>query len=316
MNIDSNNYFDLINNEIEHGAKYFDIDYKSLRPEIRLSPNYKDIYEVEGREKAEFFLERLLKLIDGCVPLFVEKAFSEAIKIALLTEIEEIKDKLFLSSGNKKEILEREEDRYQTIYTSSCNEDFIVEQFSINDTIKNVIYYTIWQLFSLSELYPENQNQESADIKIENYIRASIIPQINAWAVFEWINSELKKIDALENETEAQLKKETIAEKITRILEPLRAAFDKSGQIDIISVALIKLLNDEEFPANTTNRRMCHIGIVEFLRPFRQLIDEKIIGQRDLSTFLAYFISKNCEGENYSQSYFNRMLKPNNFRKS
>ena len=103
--------------------------------------------------------------------------------------------------------------------------------------------------------------------------------------------------------------KETTEQKIKRILEPLRQAFDTPGHIDIIIDAFIKLKAGENLP-KVNKAILYNMGLKEFIKPFGRLFADGLFKQGAISQTLLFYIEKNTISGNpeYSELYLNKEL--------
>jgi transcription termination factor NusB len=109
--------------------------------------------------------------------------------------------------------------------------------------------------------------------------------------------------------TSPQAELETTEQKIKRILEPLRGAFDTTGHIDIIIDAFIKLKAGENLP-KVNKAILYNMGLKEFIKPFGRLFAEGIFGRGEIAQTLLYYIKKKtfAGDPEYSEGYINRLL--------
>lgn len=101
---------------------------------------------------------------------------------------------------------------------------------------------------------------------------------------------------------------ETTEQKIKRILEPLRGAFDDKTHIDIIIEAFIKNKAGEKLLKE--NKAVLKMDMKEFIKPFGRLFAEGLFKRGDISQTLLFYIEKNTFSGNpeYNQGYIDRLL--------
>lgn len=108
--------------------------------------------------------------------------------------------------------------------------------------------------------------------------------------------------------TSPQAETETTEQKIKRILNPLRLAFDDSTHIDKIIEAFIKNKAGEKLPKK--NKAVLKMDMKEFIKPFGRLFAEGLFRRGDISQTLLFYIEKNTFSGNpeYNQGYIDRLL--------
>lgn len=101
---------------------------------------------------------------------------------------------------------------------------------------------------------------------------------------------------------------ETTDQKIKRILEPLRTAFNDRKHIDIIIDAFIKNKAGKRLPDE--NKAVLKMDMKEFIKPFGRLFAEGLFKRGDISQTLLFYIEKNTFSGNpeYNQGYIDRLL--------
>lgn len=109
--------------------------------------------------------------------------------------------------------------------------------------------------------------------------------------------------------TSPQAELETTEQKIKRILEPLRGAFDSPEHIDIIINAFIKLKAGENLQ-KVNKAILYNMELKEFIKPFGSLFAEEMFKRGEITKTLLFYIEKNTvAGEpEYSEGYINRLL--------
>lgn len=98
----------------------------------------------------------------------------------------------------------------------------------------------------------------------------------------------------------------TTKQKIETILEPLRKAFEDTGHIDKIIEGFVYYLTENKYPIS--NKAVVRKKLVEFLIPFREIQDKKILKQKEISKLLQYFIEGTKDEPEYSEAYIKRLL--------
>lgn len=108
---------------------------------------------------------------------------------------------------------------------------------------------------------------------------------------------------------ETIVQRETTEQKIKRILEPLRGAFDDSSHIDTIIEAFIKQAYGDALPKGE-KQILKHMKPNDFLKPFGELFSEGLLLRGIITETLLRYVKKNTYAGDpeYSQAYFNKLL--------
>lgn len=187
-----------------------------------------------------------------------------------------------------------------TIYESAKNE---TEQ-DYQTTFESVKYWLMKEGRVLPKDFQEfwgwyvlNYGDEIDETGIIKVTREHILKFCNE------IEYKLTKPDAPKPETE------TTEQKIKRLLEPLRGAFDSPGHIDIIIDAFIKLKAGENLP-KVNKAILYNMEPKEFIKPFGRLFADGMFKRGDITKTLLFYIKKNTiEGDpEFAEGYINRLL--------
>lgn len=101
---------------------------------------------------------------------------------------------------------------------------------------------------------------------------------------------------------------ETNEEKIKRILEPLRGAFDDNTHIYKIIDAFVNCKAGERLPK--VKKAILRMDMKEFIQPFGRLFADGLFKRGEISKTLLFYIEKNTLSGNveYSEVYINKLL--------
>jgi len=292
-------YEAFIMNQYEH-ADYFDVTEEKLLQHICKNSN---INEALWRKKIEG-IYNIHKRLVGSLPRLIELAFVDALRFST-DEIEEIKDKIFLSPKNKLAILKRELERFENKYSKlNLGDRFdLIDECSIKNTIFKIVFDLRKELvaFPLATMLEINQTTD--------YFREPIILKIRTKNNLEWIKSMLQEQNNEVNSVgENSYKQHSISEKIKIILTPLGNSFEDDEHINIIINAFIEFKLNNQIPEHP-KKKAINIKLDEFLRPFRTLFEQNIIKRGEICKLLLYFIEKNTMSDpDYSEAYLNKLL--------
>jgi hypothetical protein len=142
----------------------------------------------------------------------------------------------------------------------------------------------------------------------KGYFHAMLEPIFKSYAVIQACNKLLIQPTTDTPDTPAP-ELETTEQKIKRLLEPLRGAFDSPEHIDIIINAFIKLKAGENLQ-KVNKAILYNMELKEFIKPFGSLFAEEMFKRGEITKTLLFYIEKNTvAGEpEYSEGYINRLL--------
>ncbi len=288
-----NNFFDLIENEINNGENYFEIDVLKYESQINSSEYYIMLLQTEGNLSAEYYkLQKIRQLKQ--IPLLIEGAFMQAIKQAKLNDIESINDKIFDNPDRKDEILKMEYNRYHTRF----------EQYSDNGEIKAMPSIKITIDFAMHYFISENPLLE---VDNEEIIKRNIVPQIEAFAVRMWLHDQIYNNNSDANNTSTSIANIDIKAQIQKILEPLKSLVDSPDHFEIIIGAFAEYKETRDIPKNLIKKPVTLNN--KFIEPFRMLISQRLLKKTEVAKLLVCLIKpKSITIADYSENYILKLL--------
>lgn len=255
--------------------------------EVRLNPELQDI-----------LFNLLPRLIDFCE--------REGRRLAKQI-IAEIKEEIALQPEQREQIILSHRNKYVNRY-----KELITSGLRLKATDKDDILETIGLLMYVKGTWelpmPKDCGFESIKPDPKGYFHAMIAPVFNNYAFIQACNELLKPDEPTGTTGTQNPEQETTEQKIKRILEPLRGAFDDKTHIDIIIEAFIKNKAGKRLPDE--NKAVLKMDMKEFIRPFGRLFAEGLFRRGDISQTLLFYIGKNTFSGNpeYNQGYIDRLL--------
>lgn len=179
--------------------------------------------------------------------------------------IEEIEDEINLTPERKEQVIISNRDKYAEWYKK-----LISSGLRLKATDKEEILQLIGlQMFATGtwEL-PMPQNCSFSSIKPDpkGYFHTMLAPIFNSYAIIQACNKLLNPPKTKTPETAEAT--ETTEQKLKRLLEPNRGAFDNSGHIDFIVKALAECFEDKEYSNKPIRATAIYESLEKFYEPF------------------------------------------------
>lgn len=206
--------------------------------------------------------------------------------------ITDIKEEIAIQPEQRDKIILSHRDKYVNRYKELINSGL-----RLKATNKEEIIHLIGLQMIISGTWeiplPKDCAFNSLEPEPKGHIHTAIAPLFRHYAIIQACN-ELLNPDGTATDTTATQnpEPETTEQKIKRILEPLRLAFDTPGHIDKIVKALVEYSDTGELPAKA-ERKVIQVTNPVFYPYFKRIKNETNLTAPGIADVLAFFICSN-----------------------
>lgn len=206
--------------------------------------------------------------------------------------IADIKEEIAIQPEQREKIIKSHRDKCVTQYKELINSGLRLKATNKEEIIQKIglrmASSGTWEI-----PLPKDCAFSSLEPEPKGHIHTAIAPLFNHYAIIQACNELLKADEQATGTTGTQApEQETTEQKIKRILEPLRLAFDTPGHIDKIVKALVEYSDTGELPAKA-ERKVIQVTNPVFYPYFKRIKNETNLTAPGIADVLAFFICSN-----------------------